>query len=418
MQILEKMNINETEYNCLLAELFEKHPSIQNAGFRPGAYKPGLDGMKAFSTALGDPWKDYPCVHVAGTNGKGSVSSMLAAGLASSGLRVGLYTSPHLNDFRERMKIISRDGWEMPGKQWVYDFLKGSNTDGLSFFEITTGMAFRWFSESKVNFAVIETGLGGRLDSTNIILPRLSVITSIGLDHCAMLGDTRAKIAAEKAGIFKPGIPAVVASRDAETSPVFEEIAARTGAPLHYAEDFRGELFPIDLKGPYQAENLRTALYSLELLGVRAERAFIARTGELTGFRGRWEKVLDRPETICDIGHNPAALEKNFAALDESGRPLHIVYGIMADKDLDAILPLLPRRAKYYLAAPKIDRALPVERLAEHFASFDHLSFGSVDEAVHAALSEAQKDENALVYIGGSNYLVSECILSLDKQVS
>ncbi len=412
------MSFNEIEYEALLGELFEKHPSIQNVGFRPGAYKPGLDGMRAFSATLGDPWKDYPCVHVAGTNGKGSVSSMIAAGLASTGLRAGLYTSPHLCDFRERMKIISKDGWEMPDKSWVYDFLKGSDTDGLSFFEITTGMAFRWFSEKGVDFAVIETGLGGRLDSTNIILPRLSVITSIGLDHCALLGNTRPEIAAEKAGIFKPGVPALIAARDAETSPVFEEIAAREGAPLHYAEDFRAELFPIDLKGPYQSENLRTALCSLDLLGIRPEKEYIARTAALTGFRGRWEKLLNRPETICDIGHNPAALKKNFASLEESGRPLHIVYGIMADKDLGSILPLLPRRAKYYLAAPHIDRALPVDSLAERFKSLDSRSFGSVDEAVHAALEDALKEDNSLVYIGGSNYLVSECILSLDKRDS
>lgn len=412
---IKNMKYTEESYNKIISELFSRHPSIQNVGFAPGAYKPGLDGMLAFSRSLGDHWKQYKCIHVAGTNGKGSVSSMIAAGLASSGMRVGLYTSPHLTDFRERMKIISDGSWEMPRKEEILEFVENSSLDGLSFFEVTTGMAFKWFADRHVDIAVIETGLGGRLDSTNIITPIASVITSIGLDHCEMLGSTRAAIAREKAGIFKPGVPAIVSTRDPETKPVFEEVAAEKGCPLYFAEDYAEELFDTDLKGPHQDENLRTALCALDVIGVRASRESISHTAALTGLRGRWEKLLDSPETICDIGHNPAALEFNFRRLEQSGRPLFIVYGIMADKDISAIRPLMPQNARYYLAAPAIARALPVDRLADFMAGLDIARHNSVKEAVEHAISDASGVKDALVYIGGSNYLVSECILEFER---
>ena len=191
---------DETEYSALLERIFAITPSVQTAGFTSGSYKPGLEGMQAFDERLGHPWKQYRCIHVAGTNGKGSVASMLAAALSAGGAKVGLYTSPHLVDFRERMKVISDNGWCMPAKEEVWDFFQSFDIQGLSFFEITTGLAFLWFARQRVDWAVIETGLGGRLDSTNIITPELSVITSIGLDHCALLGSTRSAIAGEKAG--------------------------------------------------------------------------------------------------------------------------------------------------------------------------------------------------------------------------
>lgn len=402
-------------YETAISELFERHPSVQDVGFQAGAYKPGIEGMKAFSASMSDPWKNYRCIHVAGTNGKGSVSSMIAAGLAAAGFRTGLYTSPHLVDFRERMKIIDGGRCMMPGKDDVLDFLETHELGDLSFFEITTALAFKWFADRKVDFAVIETGLGGRLDSTNIITPELSVITSIGLDHCAMLGGTRAQIAREKAGIFKPGVPAIVASRDEETLPVFEAAAVEKGSPLHFAEDFGCELFDTDLHGPYQPANLRTALCALDLLGIRADREAIRHTARTTGFRGRWEKLSDNPETICDIGHNPAALKINFKSLEQSGRPLFIVYGIMADKDIEAIRPLMPEHARYYLAAPAIERSLPVEELAGHMKGLDIRCHSSVREAADHAIRDASDVENALVYIGGSNYLVSECIINLEQ---
>lgn len=414
------MEYNTQTYDRLLADLFEKHPTVQKVGFGAGAYKPGLAGMEAFDDALGHPWRKFKTIHVAGTNGKGSVSSMLAAALAATGLRVGLYTSPHLVDFRERIKIISaaeRDSTpssEMIPKEAVFAFLTEQNLSGLSFFEITTGMAFWWFAEQKVDIAVIEVGLGGRLDSTNIIMPELSVITSIGLDHCTMLGNTRAEIAAEKAGIFKPGVPAIVWGWDDETGPVFESRAAESPCPLFFAEEFETEDIGLDLTGPCQGINLRTVLAALELLGIDADRDALAHTARITGFHGRWENLQAEPEVICDIGHNPAALQLNFERLTALGRPLFIVYGVMADKDLDGIAPLMPAEAEYYLVAPATSRSLPVaaleERLSKLRPDIRACAAPSVADGVKMAVKKASGVPGSLVYIGGSTFVVAEAV--------
>ena len=458
------MIFEEKTYERLVSELFDRHPSVQSAGFTAGAYKPGLEGMMRFDSALGHPWQKFRTIHVAGTNGKGSVSSMLAAALAASGLRVGLYTSPHLVDFRERIKIIDFRGqtassailraprsshrcaalavppfteprvatvlpeeqsdplYSMIPKEAVFDFLTGNVIEGLSFFEITTGLAFKWFADQEVDAAVIEVGLGGRLDSTNIIEPELSIVTSIGLDHCAMLGDTRAAIAGEKAGIFKPGVPALVASRDDETAPVFEEKAASVHCPLFFADDFKEadeeEIRSLDLQGPCQAMNLRTVLSALELLGINPDMKAISSAAAITGFHGRWERILDNPEAICDIGHNPAALEINFGRLKELGRPLVIVYGIMADKDLDGIAPLMPAGAEYILAAPGTERALKVDALHSRLEvlrpDLRISAAGSVAEAVEKAIGIASGIPGSLIYIGGSTFVVSEAVTYLN----
>lgn len=414
------MEYNTQTYDRLLADLFEKHPTVQKVGFGAGAYKPGLAGMEAFDDALGHPWRKFKTIHVAGTNGKGSVSSMLAAALAATGLRVGLYTSPHLVDFRERIKIISaaeRDSTpssEMIPKEAVFAFLTEQNLSGLSFFEITTGMAFWWFAEQKVDIAVIEVGLGGRLDSTNIILPELSVITSIGLDHCAMLGGTRAEIAFEKAGIFKPGVPALVWGWDGQTGPVFESHAAEVPCPLFFAEEFETEDIGLDLTGPCQGINLRTVLAALELLGIDADRDALAHTARITGFHGRWENLQAEPEVICDIGHNPAALQLNFERLTALGRPLFIVYGVMADKDLDGIAPLMPGGAEYFLVAPATSRSLPVaaleERLSKLRPDIRACAAPSVADGVKMAVKKASGVPGSLVYIGGSTFVVAEAV--------
>ena len=404
------MNYTEEHYNRLLEELFARHPSVQNTGFTPGAYKPGLAGMMQLDAALGHPSRQLRAVHVAGTNGKGSVCSMLAAALSAAGLRVGLYTSPHLVDFRERIKLVERDGWSMIPREEVFRFLDGRDFGGLSFFEITTGLAFRWFADRQVDIAVIETGLGGRLDSTNILTPELSVVTSIGLDHCALLGDTRAKIAAEKAGIFKPGVPALVGGRAEDTAPVFEARATAAPCPLFWAEDFEETLFDTDLTGPCQPQNLRTALAALELLGIPADRDALAATAARTGLRGRWERLCAVPEVICDIGHNPPALEINFRRLRESGRPLLIVYGIMADKDLAAIRPLMPPDAQYFLVAPRGERALPVEALAARMDGLRCTVCGSVEDGVRQALDAASRTPDCILYIGGSTFVVAEAV--------
>ena len=450
------------QYEKKIEEIFERHPSVQVSGFSGRAYKSGIEGMIAFDNVLGQPWKAFRCIHVAGTNGKGSVSSMIAASLASCGLRVGLYTSPHLLDFRERIKIVSdgiggapcpqrpcrprrgRGGTmseangevEVSGpsgtlnetslgtggspilisKEDVMEFLERyeKEIENLSFFEITTGMAFWWFAREAVDVAVIEVGLGGRLDSTNVITPELSVVTSIGLDHCSMLGDTRAEIALEKAGIFKPGIPALVWGHDPETDKVFTDFASKVGAELHFADEIIEpvHLEGMDLRGEYQDLNVRTTLAALKLLKVEPDLEALRLTARITGLRGRWEILRENPTVICDIGHNPPALKWNFRQLEQSGRPLIIVYGIMADKALDDIAPLMPARARYILCAPDSARALPVQALFERLSALrPDLSLQtapSVRDALDHALSLASPD--TLIYVGGSTFVVAEIL--------
>lgn len=401
------------QYEKKIEEIFERHPSVQVSGFNGRAYKSGIEGMIAFDNVLGQPWKAFRCIHVAGTNGKGSVSSMIAASLASCGLRVGLYTSPHLLDFRERIKLIPN---ELISKEEVLEFLERyeKEIESLSFFEITTGMAFWWFAREAVDVAVIEVGLGGRLDSTNVITPELSVVTSIGLDHCSMLGDTRAEIALEKAGIFKPGIPALVWGHDPETDKVFTDFASKIGAELHFADEIIEpvHLEGMDLRGEYQDLNVRTTLAALKLLKVEPDLEALRLTARITGLRGRWEILRENPTVICDIGHNPPALEWNFRQLEQSGRPLIIVYGIMADKALDDIAPLMPARARYILCAPDSARALPVQALFERLSALrPDLSLQtapSVRDALDHALSLASPD--TLIYVGGSTFVVSEIL--------
>ena len=418
------MKYDEKSYEALLEKIFLISPSVQNVGFAPDAYKPGLEGMRAFSAKLGDPWKRFRCIHVAGTNGKGSVASMLASMLASIiPLRVGLYTSPHLTDFRERMKVITGRGWRMPTKRQVWDFFQKYDTSGLSFFEMTTGLALWWFAKQKVDIAVIETGLGGLLDSTNIITPDLCVITSIGLDHCALLGNTRAEIAVQKAGIFKRGVPAVVAAEDPETAPVFRARAEALGCPLIFADsepspvDEAAVLPRMDLQGPCQRQNLHTALIALKILGYAPDIRAIEKTAKRTGLRGRWETLCKKPRVICDIGHNPPALQLNFSRLAAMGRNLIIVYGIMADKDLAGIAPLMPADATYILVSPDTPRALPHHAL---FEKLSHLRPGlslreapGVADGIALALSLAGPQD--LIYIGGSTFVVTEAITYFDN---
>ncbi|MGM9791560.1 MAG: bifunctional folylpolyglutamate synthase/dihydrofolate synthase [Candidatus Cryptobacteroides sp.] len=410
------------EYDKLIEDIYSRHPSVQVSGFGPKSYKAGLEAMRGFDAQLGSPWRKYRIIHVAGTNGKGSVSSMLASCLAASGLSVGLYTSPHLLDFRERIKIVSPEGWEMVSKDYVQNFLeeRPDEIEHLSFFEITTGLAFKWFADRRVDIAVIEVGLGGRLDSTNIIDSELAVVTSIGLDHCALLGSTREQIASEKGGIFKSGSKALVWGHDAQTDPVFEECARNSGARLHYADEVISEpslnsidFGAMDLRGEYQRDNVRTALSALSLLGIAAEPGAIEHTSRRTGLRGRWETLCEQPKIICDIGHNPAALEMNFAQLHSSGRPLTIVYGIMADKALDDIAPLMPADADYILCAPKGSRALPVRDLHTRLSTLRPelrlQEAPSVADAVKMAISKSQIE--SIIYIGGSTFVVAEALL-------
>lgn len=404
---------SESKYEELLERIFRLSPSVQSKGFTSASYKPGLGAMRRFDDVLGNPWRSYRIIHVAGTNGKGSVCSMISASLAASGFLTGLYTSPHITDFRERCRVVGKNGPELISKEDVWEFFHTFNTDGLSFFEITTGLAFWWFARKKVDYAVIEAGLGGRLDSTNIITPVLSIVTSIGLDHCSILGNTRPEIAAEKAGIFKKGVPALAGESDSEISPVFEARASAAGAPLHYlSEVCVPDIAEHDLDSPLWEQNLRIVSKAFELIGVAINPDGIAHTKALAGFRGRWDKLSDNPEIIADIGHNAAALRHNFSRLARSGRPLIIVFGIMADKDLDSIAPLMPPEALYILCAPASKRSLGVGSLLTRLASLrpdlQLQTAESVSLAVRDAVEMAKGVKNPLIYAGGSTFVVSE----------
>ena len=432
---------SEKAYNDKLEAIFTRFPSVQKVPFGD-AYKPGLDHMRRFAAFLGDPQGKYRTIHIAGTNGKGSVANMLASALSSVGLKVGLYTSPHIIDFRERARVLSPVS--LVPKDYVYDFLcryeKDMDDLDLSFFEITTGLAFKWFADEGVDVAVIETGLGGRLDSTNIITPDLSIVTSIALDHCALLGNTLGEIASEKAGIIKPGVPALVGEYLSETRPVFEAKARETGSSLYFAQDMdlsMASLVPsiirdMDLRGDYQSKNLRTVLAAVDILkenpfylGLSDSLAVadaLIHTASRAGFHGRWEMVRKDPLILADLGHNPAALKENFAQLGRmmaSGdfSSLIIIYAVMADKDLDGIMPLMPRDAVYVLPELKSSRALPASDAALRLEAFFKESgnpsrvvpTGSVEEAISVALSLDEK-RNPLIFIGGSTYLLSEAL--------
>ena len=445
------MEFSESRYGALLEEIFQRFPSVQKTDFAT-AYKPGLAGMEAFCEALGHPERAFKSIHVAGTNGKGSVASLLASALAGTGIRTGLYTSPHLVDFRERARIVTGGSFDLIPKDFVFDFLTTWKPyfveRDLSFFEITTGLAFKWFADAGVDAAVIETGLGGRLDSTNVITPELALVTTIGLDHCALLGNTLAAIAEEKAGIFKPGVPALVGESNPETDPVFDDKAWML-CPLTYADKVRPSLWhrrqdilrKMDLQADVQEKNLRTVLAAVDILkqipgfkaladteGVLAGLAGAARR---TGFRGRWERLSELPFVICDIGHNPQALQYNFAQLRryvEEGRcsSLIIVYGIMADKDLDSIIPLMPVDATYIFTAPDTARALPASEILKRYTAAGRgraYAADTVRQAVQMALQLAQdlseqtnrsasaaKPAPPLVFIGGSAFVVAEAL--------
>ena len=448
------MEFKESAYGALVEEIFTLFPSVQRDGFKTGAYKPGLEAMEAFCEALGHPESRFSSIHVAGTNGKGSVSSMLASALGATGLRTGLFTSPHLRDFRERIRI---DG-EMIPKEYVFAFLTEWKPyfikQRLSFFEITTGLCFKWFADSHVDVAVIETGLGGRLDSTNVLEPDLAVVTNVGLDHCDLLGHTIGEIAHEKAGIFKQDTPALVGESTPEAAAAFDDTALMF-CPLHYAEAERPSLWPrhgemlrkMDLRGPYQEKNLRTVLAALDILrdipiyeGLQDTEAVvdgIIHTAARTGFRGRWEQLSQMPPVIADIGHNPPALKENYSALesmlaDGKYSSLILVYGVMADKDLASILPLMPRDATFIFAAPDTPRALPAAEILARWTEF-RLSEGlsadrayiadSVRAAVQMAITLAQtlgeqtnrsasatKPVPPLIFVGGSTFVVSEAL--------
>lgn len=416
-----KKEFSDIEYQQIIAALFTRFPSFQKQG--ASAYKPGLEHSFEICRRMGQPQNAYPCIHVAGTNGKGSTCNMLAAQFAAKGLKVGLYTSPHILDFRERMRVVSADGPRLASREKIWELIQEYDVDftalDLSFFEITTALAFKFFADEKVDMAIIETGLGGRLDATNVITPILSVITNIGLDHTDLLGGTLPLIAAEKAGIIKPGIPVVIGESHPETDPVFIRIAASNNAPITFADKmgFIVELKPIlermDLRGSYQEKNLRTVMAAMAVLGREIVWPAIENAARICDFHGRWEVLATQPYTICDIGHNQHGLKYNFAQLEsmlDSGgySDLVMVYGSVADKDVDAVLGIIPQRAHVFFAAADNHRAMPAEELLRRAARPSAKACSSVASAVEEAIRYCKSLKNPILYIGGSTYLVSE----------
>ncbi len=425
------MNYKET-----IQYLYDCVPMFQNVGAQ--GYKEGLANTLTLDEHLGHPHRSYRTIHVAGTNGKGSCSHTIAAILQSAGYKVGLYTSPHLVDFRERIRVNG----QMISEDYVVRFVAEQRPffEPLqpSFFEVTTAMAFKYFEEQRVDIAVIEVGLGGRLDCTNIITPILSVITNISFDHTQFLGHTLAAIAAEKAGIIKAGVPVIVGETNAETKPIFLAKAEEVNTPIIFAEDssevlsfeqdfahatllyttrtmseLRGELC-----GYCQEKNTNTVLHALTALrqaGLHIEepdvRRGFAQVCELTGLMGRWQRLSTYPTVICDTGHNEGGFAYIVRQLE--AQPCHtmrIVFGMVSDKDVTTILAMLPKDAVYYFTQASVKRALSADDMRQKAAlcGLSGHSYPTVSEAYNAALSDAEADD--FVYVGGSSYVVADLL--------
>jgi len=423
------------DYPETLKYLYTQMPEYQRIGHL--AYKPGLDNSLRLDAIFNHPHRQYKTIHVGGTNGKGSTSHLLAAILQQSGYKVGLYTSPHLVDFRERIRVNG----EVVPKKYVVDFVKKYREQFEpimpSFFELTMEMAFLYFAEQEVDVAVIEVGLGGRLDSTNIISPDLCIITNIGFDHMQYLGDTLPKIAAEKAGIIKAHTPVVIGEMGhTEVARVFTDKAQSVNAPIVFSEIYmnnfvaaRGEsgwLFQADgypdlmgeLKGPAQDKNARTVLTAVEVLletGYDIPREAVykgfANVITITGLMGRWQQLQSSPKIICDIAHNAHGLRYIAEQLrSEKFDRLHIVFGMVNDKDVKSVLALLPEDALYYFTKASVERALDEKMLAQQATGFGlhGTTYDSVSLAVTAAKENA--DKNDLIFIGGSSFIVADAL--------
>jgi len=406
------MNYKET-----LDWMFDKLPMYQTQG--ASAYRKDITNTVLLAKHLGNPEHYLKCVHVAGTNGKGSTSHLLASVLQEAGYKVGLYTSPHLKDYRERITIngtpISED--------YVCDFINKNKAffeaNALSFFEMSVGLAFEYFFNQKTDINIIEVGMGGRLDSTNIITPLVSVITNIGLDHTQFLGDTLDAIAFEKAGIIKPNIPVVVGEYVSETKPVFMAKSDETHSEIYFASDLIGETYPSALLGEYQIQNKKTVLQTIKVLQDKKLLSVSEtdiKNGFLnviknTGLQGRWQQLGENPTVICDTAHNAHGLKIVLNQLKKQRfEKLHIVLGVVNDKKLDEILPLFPENAFYYFCKPDILRGLDQLILKEKAGGFNLIgqTYDSVSNAYQAAKKNA--NNNDFVYIGGSTFVVAEIL--------
>ena len=383
------------------------------------AYKEDLTNTVLLSKYLGNPEENLKLIHVAGTNGKGSTSHLLASVLQEAGYKVGLYTSPHLKDFRERIKINSIEISEDFVREFIEKHKNFFENNDLSFFEMTVGLAFDYFKKEKIDIAIIEVGMGGRLDSTNIITPLLSVITNIGKDHTQFLGTTLESIATEKAGIIKQNISVIIGEYTSDTKPVFLAKANETNSEIYFASDLASDNFPSDLIGDYQISNKKTALQTLRILNSQKEFEIsesAIKTGFLnvaknTGLQGRWQQLNSAPKVICDTAHNKHGLEIVLNQLKtEQFDTLHFVFGVVNDKDLDEILPLFPKNAVYYFCKPDIPRGLDATILAQKSLEFGLHGkvYNSVSEAYQNALQNATTTD--FIYIGGSTFVVGEIL--------
>jgi len=403
------------DFNQTIEFLYKQLPVFQRIG--KSAYKDNLDNTHALDTRFGHPHQRFKTIHVAGTNGKGSTSHMLASVLQEAGYNVGLYTSPHLVDMRERIRVNGT----MVEQQYVVDFVQDNLEFILelkpSFFELMVLMALTYFESKKVDVAVMEVGMGGRLDSTNIIHPELSVITNIGLDHTQFLGDTLQKIAAEKAGIIKPGIPVVVGERQPEIEQVFIETARKNSSKIVFASDHPHN-YQSDLTGIYQQKNIGTALTALGVLnGSSFEfteehlRSGLLNVVRNTGLMGRWQVLGQQPPVVCDTGHNKEGLQYVVQQIASTPhKNLHLVLGMVNEKDAEAILNLFPKNATFYLCQPKIPRAMPLARLVEaaNKLHLNHTPYETVEMARRAATANACNED--LVFVGGSTFVVAEVL--------
>lgn len=408
------MNYQET-----INWMFKQLPMYQLQG--ASAYKKDLTNAYLLANHLGNPEKNLKCIHVAGTNGKGSTSHMLASIFQEAGYTVGLYTSPHLKDYRERIKI---DGEEI-SEDFVREFINKNKTffevNDMSFFEMTVGLAFDYFAKENVDIAIVEVGMGGRLDATNIITPMVSVITNIALDHTQFLGNTLEAIAFEKAGIIKPGIPVVIGEYTNETKPVFLAKAQENNSEIYFASQLISQNYPSDLIGDYQVHNRKTVLQTIAIINSQKDfkiyetdiKSGLLNVGKNTKLQGRWQRLGEFPKIICDTAHNKNGLEIVMKQIQkEKYDTLHIVLGVVNDKDLDEVLPLFPADAIYYFCKPNIPRGLEAALLQEKALKYKLIGklYPSVTDAYTESRNKATK--NDFIFVGGSTFVVAELPLN------
>ena len=406
------MNYQET-----LRWMFAQLPMYQHQG--ASAYKKDLTNTLLLVNYLGNPEKKLKTIHVAGTNGKGSTSSMIASVFQEAGYKVGLYTSPHLKDFRERIKINGQEIDEF----FVVDFINNHKLffeeNSLSFFEMTVGLAFDYFVKREIDIAIIEVGMGGRLDSTNIITPLVSVITNIGLDHIQFLGNTLKAIAGEKAGIIKPNVPVIIGEYVTDTKSVFLNKAEECKSKIYFADDLIQKIYPSILLGYYQTANIKTAMQTFKVLQQQNEFVIseqnikdgLMNVVKNTGLLGRWQQIKSNPKVICDTAHNSHGLKILLNQIqNEKFEKLYIVLGFVNDKDLSDILSLFPKKATYFFCKPNILRGLDAEILQQKASEFglNGNLYNSVSEAYQSALEQAS--DNDFIYIGGSTFVVAEIV--------